>query len=61
MKIFIILSFAMAAIAQTNSRTGTLGGVISSTPAGAVFNGRMDFFEYRAGDWRLGHRRALLG
>lgn len=38
MNVFIVLSFAMAAIAQTNSSSGALGGVISATPAGVVSN-----------------------
>ncbi len=34
MKLFIILSFAAMAFAQTTSRTGTLGGVIGPVPQG---------------------------
>jgi hypothetical protein len=34
MKILIVMSFAAAALAQTSSRSGTLGGVIGQGPAG---------------------------
>jgi hypothetical protein len=34
MKLFIVMSFAAAAFAQTTSRSGTLGGVIGGGPAG---------------------------
>ena len=36
MRLFIVLSFVAAGIAQTNSASGVLGGVIGSTPAGVV-------------------------
>jgi hypothetical protein len=35
MKVFIVLSFAAAAIAQTNSSTGTIGGAIGPVPVRA--------------------------
>jgi hypothetical protein len=38
MKFFITLSLAAVAIAQTNSSTGVLGGIISPTPVGVVSN-----------------------
>jgi hypothetical protein len=39
MKLLILLSFAAAALAQTTSRSGTLGGVIGSAPAQLVTSG----------------------
>jgi hypothetical protein len=36
MRIFIVLSLAMAAIAQTNSRSDVIGGVIGPSPASVV-------------------------
>ena len=39
MKLFIVMSFAAVAFAQTTSRSGTLGGVIGQGPAGVQLVG----------------------
>jgi hypothetical protein len=43
MKLVIMASFAVAAIAQTNSSTGVLGGIISPAPVGVASNGGWTF------------------